>query len=269
MRRLLPEGFLTIRQAAERLAAAMYGGVPDRMVIASLRELGGDVADGAALDGAVAAVWAAVDRGRVQALAIGPSGKAPLKLSADLSEAIPLLRSPRGSSLGFLRPGSPTFKLFADWFGPDLSNVSIVFRETEITRLARNRLRLRRRNEANVGRGRRGRPSRQVEIKATIREVIERKRWSPTQSLKALTQEVNRLGEWMDQVSEDTVQRALDNLYLETKDRQFERIHRQERHPARAGSSGLESFGREVIPRAHDEQTICFTSRWWILASAP
>jgi len=53
MRRLLPEGFLTIRQGAERLAAAMYGGVPDRPEIASLRELGGDVADGAALDAAV------------------------------------------------------------------------------------------------------------------------------------------------------------------------------------------------------------------------
>jgi hypothetical protein len=41
MRRLLPEGFLTIRQAAERLAAAMYGGVPDRPEVASLRRLGG------------------------------------------------------------------------------------------------------------------------------------------------------------------------------------------------------------------------------------
>jgi hypothetical protein len=230
MRHLLPEGFLTIRQAAERLAAAMYGGVPDRMVIASLRELGGDIADGAALDAAVAAVWAAVDRGSVQVLAIGPSGKGPLKLSAELSEAIPVLRSPRGSSLSFLRPGSPTFKLFADWFGYDLSNVSIVFRETEITRLARNRLRLRRRKEAHVGRGRRGRPSRQVEIKATIRQVIEGKKWSPTQSLKALTQEVNRLGKWMDPASDETVRRALESIYEETNDRRFERLPRRVGH---------------------------------------
>jgi hypothetical protein len=233
MRRLLPEGFLTIRQAAERLAAAMYGGVPDRPEVASLRRLGGDVVDGAALDAAVVAVWAAVDRARIQALAIGPGGKGPLKLPAGLSEAIPVLRSPRGGSLSFLRPRSPTFKLFADWFG-DLSNVSIVFHETEITRLARNQLRLRRRKEADVGKGRRGRPSRQVEIKATIREVIEREKWSPTQSLKALTQEMNRLGKWMDPVSDETVRRALESIYEETNDRRFERLPRRGDQPSAA-----------------------------------
>jgi hypothetical protein len=224
---LLPEGFLTIRQAAESLAAAMFGGVPDRTAITSLREIGGDVADGTALDAAVAALWAAVDRGSVQTFAIGPTGKGPLKLAAELSKAIPVLRSPRGGSLSFLRRRNPNFEVFAKWFGPDLSNVSIVFRETEITRLARNRLRLRRRKEANVGRGRSGRPSRQVEIKETIRQVIERKMWSPTQSIKNLAQYVNRLGKWPTPVSKDTVRRALDNLYEETKDRRFQRLRKQ------------------------------------------
>ena len=176
-------------------------------------------------------VWAAVDRGRVQALAIGPSGKGPLKLPAGLSEAIPVLRSPRGGNLSFLRPRSLTFKLFADWFGHDLSNVSIVFHETEIARLGRNQLRLRRRRQADVGKGRRGRPSRQVEIKATIREVIERKKWLPTQSIKALTQEVNRLGKRMDPVSDETVRRAVEAIYVETNDRRLERIPRRVSHP--------------------------------------
>jgi len=176
-------------------------------------------------------VWAAVDRGRVQALAIGPSGKGPLKLPAGLSEAIPVLRSPRGGNLSFLRPRSLTFKLFADWFGHDLRNVSIVFHETEIARLGRNQLRLRRRRQADVGKGRRGRPSRQVEIKATIREVIERKKWLPTQSIKALTQEVNRLGKRMDPVSDETVRRAVESIYVETNDRRLERIPRRVSHP--------------------------------------
>ena len=41
-----------------------------------------------------------------------------------------------------------------------------------------------------------------------------------------VTGEVNRLGEWMDPVSDETVQRALESLYMETKDRRFERLTR-------------------------------------------
>lgn len=68
-------------------------------------------------------------------------------------------------------------------------------------------------------------------VKATIREVIERKKWSSTQSLKALTQEVNRLGKWLDRVSDETVRRGLDSIYEETNDRRFERLSRRVGHP--------------------------------------
>jgi hypothetical protein len=177
-------------------------------------------------DEAVCALWAAVESGKLQCFAVGPKGKGPLKLSADVVKGIPVLRSPRGGTLIFLRPRNPNFKAFIEWFGRDLTNVSIVFRETEITRLARKQLQARRRKRVAVGKGRTGRPSRQAQVKKVIEEVVGRKKWSSTQSIKALTGEVNRLGEWMDPVSDETVQRALESLYMETKDRRFERLTR-------------------------------------------
>jgi hypothetical protein len=224
--KLIPEGFLTLPQAANPLAVALYGGIADRDAVRLLRERGFDLGDGAALDEAVCALWAAVESGKLQCFAVGPKGKGPLKLSADVVKGIPVLRSPRGGTLSFLRPSNPNFKAFIEWFGRDLTNVSIVFRETEITRLARKQLQARRRKRVAVGKGRTGRPSRQAQVKKVIEEVVGRKKWSSTQSIKALTGEVNRLGEWMDPVSDETVQRALESLYMETKDRRFERLTR-------------------------------------------
>jgi len=53
----------------------------------------------------------------------------------------------------------------------------------------------------------------------------------PTQSIKALTQEVNRLGKRMDPVSDETVRRAVEAIYVETNDRRLERIPRRVSHP--------------------------------------
>src|SRR5882757_9451772 len=145
MSRLIPDGFLTIRQAAERLVVALYSGVPDRSVVKKVRELGLDVADGAALDHAVSEIWAAVDRRKLNLFLVGARRDAPLKFSAEMSKGIPLLRSPRGADFNFLRPANPLYPQFVEWFGSDLSTVTVVFREQEIEELARVLLRARRR----------------------------------------------------------------------------------------------------------------------------
>ncbi len=108
------------------------------------------------------------------------------------------------------------------------------FRDVEIRRLARNRLQARRRKQSTVKKRRSGRPSRQGEIKKIISEAIDRKRWSTTASIKALTHEVNRLGTWFEPVSEDSVQRALSALSSESKDRRFERVVRRVSDPKAA-----------------------------------
>jgi hypothetical protein len=124
--RLIPKGFLTLRQAAEKIAIAMYSGVPDRPVVKQHRETGLDIDDGAATDDANSKIWTAVDRGKLHAFVVGPRSRAPLKLPARLSREIPLLRSPRGGDFNFLRPGKPIHHEFAEWFGPDLSKVSVL-----------------------------------------------------------------------------------------------------------------------------------------------
>src|SRR6266568_8030586 len=86
--RLLPIGYVTIRDAAEMIAQSMFAGVPDRAIVAKLRQTEGDVADGQALDDAISELWNAVDSGKVQSFIIG-SRPDPLKLSAALTRGIP------------------------------------------------------------------------------------------------------------------------------------------------------------------------------------
>jgi hypothetical protein len=225
MSRLIPDGFLMIRQAAERLAVAMYAGQPDPDVVKKLRDEGEDGADGAAIADAIAELWKAVDQRKVQPFVVGPTGGVPLKLSAEMSKGIPVLRSPRGQDLCFLRPRNRHHKQFVEWFGPDLSTVSVVFREEEVTRLGRNLLAKRRRRMRPAGQKKTGRPP--LELTETISKLIDERRWSSSQSIKALTTEVNRRGKWKKPVSEDTVARVLDKLHETTADRRFERVRRK------------------------------------------
>jgi hypothetical protein len=53
---LLPDGFVTLREAAEIVAQGRYAGVPDSELVAELRHSGLDVADGTALDDAIAEI---------------------------------------------------------------------------------------------------------------------------------------------------------------------------------------------------------------------
>ena len=136
MNHLIPEGFLTIRQAADKLGVALYSGILDRSVVKEHRESGFDVADGTVPEDAISKIWTAVDTGKLQALVVGAKHRTPLKLSISMSKEIPALRSLRGGDLSFLRPSNPNYEQFAEWFGRNLSKVSVVFREVEITRLS-------------------------------------------------------------------------------------------------------------------------------------
>jgi hypothetical protein len=60
-----------------------------------------------------------------------------------------------------------------------------------------------------------------------IRKLLNEKEWNATMSLKMLAQKVNRCVDTDKPISEETVTRALDQLYEATGDRQFQRIHRR------------------------------------------
>jgi hypothetical protein len=214
MSRLIPDGFLTIRQAAELLAVAMYSGVPDRPIIKQLREKSGfDVADGQAIEDAKSEIWVAVDR-TLQTFAVGAKHQTPLKLSAAMSKEIPGFRSSTGGNFGLLRHSNRNHHQFAEWFGRDLTKVS------------RTLLRTRRRKAMSAGTTKVGRPSHKIEVKRIIRGVIHARKWNPTQSIKKLTQKVNSKGTWLHPLSDDTVARRLDELYSETGARRFQRVRR-------------------------------------------
>jgi hypothetical protein len=228
MSAVLPNGYLTILQAADVLSATMYAGKPDLPIVSQLRKGGLDVKDGQATDKAIEELWNAVDKGTLRAMAIGGRPRRILRLDPRLTKSIPTLRSPRGRGFTSLRQSNPAYHQLASWFGPDLHTAGLAFRETEVHKLARRLMRARRTKlNSDSSNKLQGRPSRQAMISSTIREIIESGKFSLLQGIKALTQVVNRRGKWYPPVSDDTVARALDELHRETKDRRFQRVRKQ------------------------------------------
>jgi hypothetical protein len=236
MTAVLPNGYLTILQAAEVLSRTMYAGVPDLPVVSELRKQGLDVRDGPAMDRAIAELWKAVDGGTLQALAIGGRPRRILRLDPELTKSIPTLRSPCGRGFTSLRQSNPAYHQLASWFGPLHHTAALAFRETEVQKLARRLMRARRIAQKPDGqKNSRGRPSRVAIVQPVISDLVAQQKWNPTMGMKALTREVNRAGKWPQDVSQDTVTRTLDLLHEQTKDRRFERV-RHRRRPRRKTS---------------------------------
>jgi hypothetical protein len=142
------------------------------------------------------------------------------------------LRNARGRGFTFLRQSNSALHELAGHFGRDISNVSLVFLETEIQRLARRLKRARRAAlQSEDLKKSRGRPSRQEAVVSIVREIIESGKYSPIKGMKTLTQLVNRKLE--SPVSDETVTRVLDRLYQETQDRRFQRVPKKREAAAR------------------------------------
>jgi hypothetical protein len=236
MNAALPAGYLSILEAADVLSRSMNAGVPDRPLVIKLRKGGVDVGDGPARDRAIAEIWNAVDGATLRALVVGGSPRRIVRLSPELTTSIPHLRNPRGRGFTLLRQSNPAYHQLASWFGPLLHEAVLAFRETDIQKLARRLMRARRIAQKAGGKEpSRGRPSRIGSVQPVITNLIAKQRWNPTMGMKALTREVNRTGKWPKEISQDSVTRALDLLYDQTKDRRFERV-RSTRRPRRKRS---------------------------------
>ncbi|HKF09586.1 MAG TPA: hypothetical protein VKB89_12845 [Xanthobacteraceae bacterium] len=176
MTEILPIGYVTMLQAAEMLLGALYAGLPDLPSVKALREEQGmPVRDGPVTDRAIAEIWKAVDAGALTPMAVGGRPRRMVKLTPAFTKQVPTLRNPRGRAFTFLRQSNLAYHELVGYFGHDISNVSIVFRETEIQKLARRLMRARRAVLKSEGQKKsRGRPSRQEEVVSIVREVIER-----------------------------------------------------------------------------------------------
>jgi hypothetical protein len=194
MTTVLPIGYVTMLQAAEMLLPAMYAGLADLPGVKAVREQQGiDVRDGPAMNRAIAEIWKAVDAGTLTPMAIGGRPRQVVNLTPTFTKQVPFLRNPRGRGLTFLRPSNSAFHELAGYFSHDIASVSLVFSETEVQKLARRLMRARRVRLKSEGNKKSvGRPSRQERVVSIVREVIDSGKWSPMQSMKALTRLVNR-----------------------------------------------------------------------------
>ena len=150
---MIPINYVSRQEAAEIIAAAKLSGVPDRAAVMEARSAGVDAADGLAGDEAIVELWRAVDKGTLEVVAHGP-GDRWLKMSAEETRRVPLLRTARGGDFTFLRPGDPFHEIVVSQFGSRLGLVSLVFPRHQVEALARL-VRRRRRSTAKGG----GRPS--------------------------------------------------------------------------------------------------------------
>jgi hypothetical protein len=227
MGELVPVGYLSRHEAIDVIARSLVAGTPERSVVTELRGMGIDAADGLAIDKANAELWRGVDRGAVDVFASGPNERR-FRMEPSLTEQVPFLRSPRGGDFTYARPRTSAHRKLVAQFGPDLGSLSLAFSKREVEKWARSLLRKRRKGNTPIaGKRRTGRPPRQALVMPVIRKLLDEKKWNATMSLKALTQEVNRRVNSDKTISEETVTRALDQLYEVTGDRQFQRVHRR------------------------------------------
>jgi hypothetical protein len=185
MTHLFPVGYVSIYEAAEIVAKALFMGIKEREIVAALRESGLSVGDGQALDAAIAEIWKAADAGKLQAFAFGGADRQLLRLDPHRLKEVPFLRGARGS-FTLVRPTHRLYAELADSFGPRVSAIAFAFEEKDVAHLAHSLARRRRRKDVSLGAQKAGRPSRVSEAKAPIQKIIESGKWVPTQSIKAL-----------------------------------------------------------------------------------
>jgi len=220
----LPSGYVGLRDAALLIEHALFVGRPENPhVLLKLREQGLSVREGESSVIATQELWRGVDGGKLHVFAITPS--CITSFPAAMTDEIPLLR--RVGSLSYLRPQHRRYQQFVDWFGPNLTQCALAVRREEAEQLARAALCERR--KASAGSERRGRPSLFRTVAPVVKDLVETRKWNPTMSQKALAHQVNYKLPPGTFASDDTVTRVLDQLYGETGDRRFARMHRRRR----------------------------------------
>jgi hypothetical protein len=225
MAELVPVGYLSRREAVDVIVRSLVAGKPDQPLIKKLRERGIDAADGVEIDEANAELWRGIDEGKMEVFAVGPNGQL-LRMEGSLTKQVPWLRNPRVGDFTFSRPTTSAHAKLVAQFGPNLGSIYLAFREQDVKKWARSLLR-RRRSVSVAGKPRVGRPSRKASVMPAIRELVVDHKWNATMSVKTLTHLVNRDLKPNKPISEDTVTRALDQLYQETGDRNFQRVVRK------------------------------------------
>jgi hypothetical protein len=219
-------GYQTFREAVGQIENAIFAGQPDRPDVLKAREQEGDVGDGGASQEALAELWRAVDEGRVRPMAIGGDPRKLVRLPVAMTRAIPGLRHVGGFT--FLRPRNPHYGEVAAWFKVhQMPTIILAFPDRDMEKIYANlRRRARRTAGAPIKRRNVGRPTIQPMVCSCINDLVDAGNWHSTRSIKTLTQLVNRALNAT--VSEDTVTRAVNQIYAETNERRFSR-HRKSR----------------------------------------
>jgi hypothetical protein len=236
MMRLLPEGYISRHEAVAILERALFAGEMESSTVRSLRANGLSVREREARTKAVEALWKGVDEGHVHAFVVSGGLGAIMTLMPDQTKQVPMLQHPDGGTFDYLRRHNRLHDDLVDALrkssgngrvsAADLSRLSLAFRPDEVEQYARRVLRTRRRRQRSDGRLR-GRPNKLDRVEAVILDIKQKKGWNPTESIKRMTQLINRKLSPEEHVGETTVARALDRLYVKSGNREFQRTNKR------------------------------------------
>jgi hypothetical protein len=226
MNGIVPEGYITLKNAAHALAEIQYAGTDAHDAVIKVRAAGYDVRFTVEeYEQSAATCWELIDRTHdrkrgmkpVHIWVEQPKTSRMIQIEPGKLAPVPFARSYKVGDLSYLRSG-PLFVQFSHWFDPPFNHVVFMLKVEDLDCLLLNYRRTVRR-KARAGAQRVGRPSDSPAVQEAILEIDGRGKWNARRdSVKALWQLLGRPPYSLD-VSESTVSRALKALVKADHDR--------------------------------------------------
>jgi len=237
MARVIPDGYVTLREGIEAVAAVLQIGQPPSPEAERARAMGyPQKFDKAPLQDATHVLWRQIDAASLTVWAEHASSSVPVRIDPGLLTFFGVRRY-RLSDLSYLRPHHQLAKMLFQRFGPSWRTAQLLLNKADVERIVRSQERIRKREQRHPGSGKPiGRPSKIVIAMPVIREVVERNGWNGAEPLKKLTK-ILWSAPYKLTVSSRTVARALDQLAEDTGDHRFLRLRKAERCARGAGFS--------------------------------
>ena len=215
MNGIVPEGYITVKNAAHALAAVRYAGMDAREAVIKVRAAGYDVRFTLEeYEQSATTLWKLIDRTHdrksgmrpVHIWVEQPRTARTIQIEPGKLAAVPFARSYKVGDLSYLRSGA-LFLQFSQWFEPPFHHVLLMLKNEDLDYLLRNYRRTVQRKASGASKSV-GRPSSLEAVQNAILAIAEAGKWSARRdSAKVLYQLVRRAPHHLD-VSESTVQRA-------------------------------------------------------------
>lgn len=236
---IVPDGYTRLREAILAVAAMRHAGLEAHEAVKKAREEGYESRfTREELEARAKVLWTEIDKDKISVWIEQTTSGRLLKIDAALLDGIPNLRRYSGGDLTYLRPQHLLYmhlekrfprkkgQVWPDW----LKRFQLLVRDTELKSVEAKIRQLRKLQKSRPASSTLpGRPIKTTKAMPSIKSIVESGKWAFPDTLKKLTNLVNRATPDMS-LSDRTVERALQELFEETADNRY---HRPKKNPPR------------------------------------